>query len=59
MINKTVHSRVWFANHDRVKYNEKEERLIPLAAIPLFCWLTPARVGVEVVSGGARLDVPA
>lgn len=59
MINKTVHSRIWFTNHDRVKYNEKKERLIPLAAIPLFCRLTPARVGVEVVSGGARLNVPA
>jgi len=42
-----------------VKCNEREERLIPLADIPLFCRLTPARVGVEVVSGGARLDVPA
>lgn len=36
--------------------NKKEERLIPLADSPLFCWLTPARVGVEIVSGGAWLD---
>jgi len=42
-----------------IECNEKEERLIPLADIPLFCRLTPARVGVEVVSGAAQLGGPA
>lgn len=41
---------------NRVRCNKKVGRLIPLTDIPL-CWLTPARVGVEVVSGGARLNV--
>lgn len=42
-----------------MKCNEKEGRIIPLAHIPLFCRLTPARVRIEVISGGARLNVSA
>lgn len=56
-INRCI--RTYGSRVTEVKCNERDGRLIPLADIPLFCRLTPARVGVEVVSGGARLDDPA